>query len=78
MYPYASQMKAEVVEARLNDKGSIRRKVEMSASDPKRLTPTIAKTAPVPTKDIVVKYRLELEDKLSESCNTHARNSVVE
>ena len=62
-YPYISKMRLAVVKARMADTKSIRRKVPMSPSDPRRIASTIGKNAPVPTKEIVMKTRLKEEDQ---------------
>ena len=57
-------MRLAVVESRSNDRASIKRRVGLSPSDARRIAPTIGKTQPIPTRDIVMKSRFKNEDPL--------------
>ena len=56
-YSYISMPMAKIFKLRANNDGSMQDYMEMSLSDPRRIAPTFASVAPLPTSKLVAAHR---------------------
>lgn len=62
-YPYIEELKRKVYERRVFSSGKVTDRLDWSPSDPRRLSTTITKIPPPPTKDIPHVTRFNREEK---------------
>ena len=69
-YSYIPMLMAKIFKLRANDDGSMQDYMEMSLSDPRRIAPTIANVAPLPTSELVAAHRSRFQLMQSQNASS--------
>ena len=69
-YSYIPMLMAKIFKLGANDDGSMQDYMEMSLSDPRRIAPTIANVAPLPTSELVAAHRSRFQLMQSQNASS--------